>query len=203
MARPKLPAVTRPVELSVDARARLGVAAELAGRREGALGALAPRPAGLSIERKRRLPDSWSVVHVLDRLEEAYEVLGRTPMTTRPRGYVSPMPKYAYEHSDLVAQVETGELDRLMRSANRVRLGATSAEIERMEQALRWCAIYLADKREVAEAVGLYAKWAAQNANISHRCRELGISKRTLYRRNMHGVHLIALGLTRDRVPVS
>jgi hypothetical protein len=149
------------------------------------------------------LPVSWTIVMVLDRLEEAFEVLARLPMTVKPRGFANSMPKYAYDRSDLIAQIETGELDRLMRQQNQVRFNATSAEVTRMEAALYWPMLYLRDNPEVAMAVQLGALWAASRQNAKARLKALKINGRAFNRRKMHGLLIIATALVKARVPVS
>lgn len=77
-----------------------------------------PHSLGRSIAAKRRLPARWTAVHVHDRLEEAYATLVRLPMNTRPKAHGNGMPSYVHEFADLVAQGETGELERLARTRN-------------------------------------------------------------------------------------
>jgi hypothetical protein len=163
-----------------------------------------PRVQVAAGQRAARVPERWTPVHVLDRLEEAFEILSRLPMTTRPKGYQNSMPTYAYDASDLVGQVETGELERLARMRNRYRLrGATSAEIARMEQALGWAAEFLSDAPEVASAVQLAALWAALKVDQQRRCRERGINRRWFIRRQIHGINVIATALARRRAPIA
>jgi hypothetical protein len=151
----------------------------------------------------RRVPDSWDQVHVLDRLEEAFATLSRTPMALRPKGHSSMWPSYAYERGDLVAQVETHELERLLRQRNRVRLPTTPAELQRMSQALNWAMIYLKDKPQQAEALQLACFWTASQANVKEQCRERNWDRRQFYRDKMEGARLVALGLIAAKVPVT
>jgi hypothetical protein len=151
---------------------------------------------------QRAVPASWSVVHVLDRMEEAYEVLSRLPMNTRPRAFSNSMPAYAYERSDRVAQVETGELERLMKLQNRVRFGVRADQVERMEEALAWCMQYLGDSAEVARAVQLGALWAAMRLDAGKRLKKMKINGRMFNRRKVHGLKVIATELIRRQVQV-
>jgi len=116
-------------------QAAIAARAELRGDRTGILGALGladmPLPA-----RARSVPDRWSFVHVMDRMEEAFRILARLPLPTRPKGYINSMPIYLYDQGDLNSQAETYELERMAKIRNRVRLPPSPAEIERMEQAL-------------------------------------------------------------------
>lgn len=106
---------------SLDQRAARAARAELRGERHAILGAtglapLAPPP------RARRVPERWSFIHVMERMEEAFRILGRLPMATRPRGYVNSMPIYLHDRGDLNSQLETYELERMVRVRNRVRI---------------------------------------------------------------------------------
>ncbi len=79
-----------PDEPTLADRAEQAVRAELRGDRLGILGALGESgPAPLS--RNRSVPDRWSFLHVMERMEEGFRVLSRLPMPTRPRGYINSM----------------------------------------------------------------------------------------------------------------
>jgi hypothetical protein len=162
-----------------------------------------PRPTTTTAAPVHNPPDRWTVVHVLDRLEEAFETLSRLPMNTRPRGYSNSMPVYAYDRSDLIAQVETGELERMMRLQNRVRFSPTSAEISRTEESLCWCLEHLGDSPEIARAVQLGALWAAMRQDANRRLKAMKINRRAFNRRKIHGLQLIAIALIRNGVRVS
>jgi hypothetical protein len=168
------------------------------------VGQIQPRRAIVPMRRKAGLPAVWNQLQVIDRLEEAYEILARLPMTTRPKGHGNAMPAYVHDFSDMVAQGETGELERMARTRNDYRVrGATSAEIARMESALHWPSKYLADMPEVARAVQLGALWAAMKVDARRRLKARGINPKIFGRRKMHGLNVITLGLIRDKVPVS
>lgn len=161
-------------------------------------------PVGPSHLPAKPTPTTWSVVHVYDRIEEAYEILRRIPMATRPPGYANSMPKaYRHDFVDLVGQIETGALAAREQERNRVRLGASAAQIRRMEEALGWPARYLTDKPEVARAVGLCALWSVMKVDVDRACKRMRVSKRTIYRRQVHGLTIIAQGLVKAGVPVS
>jgi hypothetical protein len=99
MARAEQPA-SGPDEVSRDRairalaeRAVKAARAELRGERDGILGA--SKQSGLAPARRANtVPDRWSVIHVMDRMEEAFRILARLPMPTRPRGYINSMPTY-------------------------------------------------------------------------------------------------------------
>lgn len=84
-----------------------------------------------------------------------------------------------------------------------VRTLPTPAAIARMEQALAWPMQYLADKLEVAQAVGLGAPWRASGVALEERCRAYGWSRRTFTRHKVHGLKLITVELIRRKVPVT
>lgn len=170
-----------------------------------------PRASRGLAARRRPLPTSWNIVHVMDRIEEAVDVLGRMPVMPGPRGHSNSMPDYAYTIGDLNAQAESGELEKMLRANMKPRIPVTAAEITRMQQALRWPAVYLRSAAglhvthmaEVSRAVINGALWNVTGANIGKRCRGLNLTTRAFYRQQMHGVEIITRGLIRDDVPVT
>ena len=185
-------------------RAAVAARAELRGERIGILGATARVPGVPSHLRRRVVPERWSVIAVMERMEEAFRTLARLPIAVRPRGYVNSMPFYLYDRGDLNAQMETQELERMARFRNRVRIPPSPAEIARMEEALRWPALYLsgAEFHHLARAVNLGALWAAFDADIDARVKRLKITRRAFHARKLHGLRIIARELVRRRVPV-
>src|SRR5579872_6205180 len=95
--------------------------AELRGERGGILGVLAEN-APMPLMRARTVPERWSFIHVMERMEEAFRILARLPMATRPRGYINSMPIHLYDRADLNSQLETYELERMAKLRNRVRI---------------------------------------------------------------------------------
>jgi hypothetical protein len=178
--------------------------AELRGDRAGMLGALG-RSTLLPLTRSRSVPDRWSFLHVMERMEEAFRILSRLPMPTRPRGYINSMPFYLYDRGDINSQLETYELERLARIKNRVRIPPSPAEIARMEQALHWPAAYLsgAEFHHVARAVNLGSLWAAFDTDVDQALKRIRITRRTFNARKLQGFRIIANELIRRRVPVS
>ncbi len=167
----------------------------------GAVGRSTPARRG-----RRELPSSWTIVAVLDRMEEVYEVLARLPMTNRPREYGNAMPTPIRESLALIDTFQldaSGELKVQQDEQNRVRRPATAAEIKRADEAMRWPGQYLSDKPEVAKAVQRGALWTVIGADQKKQCKKLGIRSRTFQRQKVHGLRIIAQGLIRDRVPVS
>jgi hypothetical protein len=184
-------------------RAATAARAELRGERDsilGAIGIAAPAP----LARARDVPERWTFLFVMERMEEGFRILSRLPLPTRPRGYINSMPLYRYDQGDLNAQLETHELERLARIRNRVRIPPSPAEIARMEEALRWPALYLAGSEfhHLARAVNLGALWAAFDANIDERVKRLKITRRAFHARKLQGLRIIARELMRLRVPV-
>ena len=189
--------------LNLSSRAAAAARAELRGDRSGILGAIgeaAPIPLG----RMRTVPDCWSFIHVMERMEEAFRILARLPMPSRPRGYLNSMPVYLYDRGDLNSQLETYELERLAKLRNRVRIPPSPAEIARMEEALRWPSLFLAgrDYEHVARAVNLGALWAAFDRDIDKALKPLKMTRRTFNVRKLQGLRIIEWELIRRRVPV-
>jgi hypothetical protein len=181
-------------------RAATAARAEFRGERAGILGATGPSAAPHAFLRGRPVPDRWSLVHVMDRLEESFRILKRLPIATRPRGYVNSMPFPA----DLNAQLETYELERMAQLRNRVRIPPTPAEIGRMEEALHWPTAYLsgAEFHHVARAVNLGSLWAAFDADVDARLKHLKITRRAFNARKLQGLRIVTGELIRGRVPV-
>lgn len=143
-------------EAPLHERAVAAAIAELRGERTKILGATG-QTSLQSLIRARRVPERWSVPHVMDRLEEGFRTLSRVPMAIRPRGYVNSMPMYVYDRADLNSQLETHELERMANIRNRVRIPPTPAEVGRMEEALHWPTAFLSgpEYHHVARAVNL------------------------------------------------
>jgi hypothetical protein len=188
---------------ALSERAATAARAELRGERAGILGAVGhgmPPP----LTRARSVPDQWSLIHVMERMGEAFRTLARLPMATRPRGYVNSMPIYLYDRADLNSQLETYELERMAQLRNRVRIPPSPAEIARMEEALRWPSVFLAgpEFHHVARAVNLGSLWAAFDVDVDKRLRPLKITRRTFNARKLQGLRIIAVELLRRRAPV-
>ena len=196
-------AVAAPEQLLAE-RAANAARAELRGERTGILGAIGSSAPPLLLSRTRRVPERWSLVHVMERMEEAFRILARLPTATRPRGYINSMPFYVYDRGDLNAQLETYELERLAKVRNRVRLPPSPAEIARMEEALRWPAAYLggAEFHHVARAVNLGSLWAAFDTDADKALKRMKITRRTFNARKLQGLQIITRELVRRRVPI-
>ncbi len=190
-------------DMSLAERAAVAASAELRGERARILGARGRSGMGL-LAPPRRVPDCWSFVHVMDRMEEAFRTLGRLPMQTRPRGYMNSMPTYLYDRGDLNAQLDTHELERMAKIRNHVRIRPSPAEIERSEEALHWPAAFLsgAEFHHVARAVNLSAMWVAFETDVDAALKRIKLGKRAFNARKLQGLRIIAAELVRRRVPV-
>ena len=184
-------------------RAAAAAHAELRGEREnmlGAIGTAGPAP----LARARDVPERWTFLFVMERMEEGFRILSRLPLPTRPKGYVNSMPIYLYDQGDLNSQLETYELDRLARTRNRVRILPSPAEIARMEEALYWPSAFLSSQEfsHLARAVNLGALWAAFEIDIGKALKRIKLTRRTFNARRLHGLRIIEHELIRRRVPV-
>ena len=188
---------------SLQERAAKSARAELRGERSAILGALGQTPLP-AIMRLRRAPDRWSLIHVMERMEEAFRTLARLPMATRPRGYINSMPFYRYDRADLNSQLESYELERMAKLRNRVRIPPSPAEIARMEEAIHWPTAYLSgpEFHHLARAVNLGALWAAFDADIDAGLKRIKITRRAFNARKLHGLRIITRELIQRRVPV-
>jgi hypothetical protein len=190
-------------EAPLRERAAAAASAELRGERTKILGATG-QTSLQSLIRARRVPERWSVPHVMDRLEEGFRTLSRVPMAVRPRGYVNSMPMYVHDRADLNSQLETHELERMANIRNRVRIPPTPAEVGRMEEALHWPAAFLSgpEYHHVARAVNLGSLWAAFDADVQNGLKRIKTTGRTFNARKLQGFRIIAQELIRRRTPV-
>lgn len=197
-------------KMSLDQRAKLTALIEADGDtdlRQHLLGAMG-RSEGASgaRSRAREIPERWTLIHVLDRLEEAYSVLAGMPMATRPKQYGNAMPTPHQQKLSIYDQIEmlgTGELEQLHEDRNRVRLAPTSAQVTRMEQALRWPFEYLSDRPELAKAIQLRAMWSAMGVDIRKRCERRGINHDAFNANWQQALAAITGALIARKVPVS
>jgi hypothetical protein len=187
---------------SLAERAEFAARAELRGDRTGILGAIGAATGPVPLSRNRTVPERWSFLHVMERMEEGFRVLSRLPMPTRPRGYINSMPVYLYDRGDLNAQLETHELERMARMRNYVRIRPSPAEIARMEEALHWPSAYLSgpEFHHIARAVNLGALWAAFEVDIDKAVKRIKVTRRIFNARQLQGYRVIAQELIRDRV---
>jgi len=190
-------------QLPLGERAAQAARAEPRGDRTKILGAIGettmPR-----LARARSVPDRWSFLHVMERMEEGFRTLSRLPMPTRPKGYITSMPLYLYDRGDLNSQLETYELERMAKIRNRVRIPPSPAEIARMEEALHWPAAYLSatEFHHVARAVNLGSLWAAFDVDVNRAVKRIKLNRRAFNARKLQGLRIIANELIRRRVPV-
>jgi hypothetical protein len=185
-------------------RAATAARAELRGERTGILGAVGLSAPALPLLRTRRVPERWTLVYVMERMEDAFRTLARLPIATRPRGYINSMPFYVYDRGDLNAQMETYEFERLARLRNRVRIQPSPGEIARMEESLRWPALYLAgaEFHHIARAVNLGSLWSALDADVDAGLKRMKITRRAFNARKLQGLRIITRELIRRRVPI-
>jgi hypothetical protein len=148
-------------------------------------------------EVRRNAPiQEWNIIAVSDRLVEGYRVLARLPMRVWPKEFGSCMPAYTHEYTDHLAQIETGEFEKLLDERNRVRVRPSSIEIARAEQALAWPARYLRHPSEMkpsvtARAVCLCSMWEALELDRGRQCKRLGLAPKWLA--ECHETGLVAI----------
>ena len=125
-------------------------------------------------DQRTMLPDTWQVIHVADRLEEAFQTLGRLPARIWPKQFGNAMPAVVHDYADRIAQLETGEFFREMRDRNIVRRMLNRREFKRMEQALALPLLYLRDNEELARTVCLGHTWPMRAWTCARRPRKRG-----------------------------
>jgi hypothetical protein len=192
--------------MSLSQRAKLTALIERDGdavMRAHILGAVGQSEPGRRSRREREVPAQWSQIHVLDRIEEAFEVMAMMPAATRPKQFGAAWPAYTYDRGDLNAQLETFELEKTLADRNKVRLSPTAAQVTRMEQASRWPFEYLSDRPDLARAIGLRCLWSVAKADIRKRCQARGIEHAEFNMQWQAALSLITGKLIARKVPVS
>lgn len=137
---------------------------------------------------------------IRERLSSAARLTERTAGRVVPKEYGNAWPPILRDFADLLAQEEQQEGER-DRDHNRITLQPTARQVTLGEEALAW-------RRYVTEAQALAV------LNIWLRCRALrirswqreavrrGFSRETAKRRLARAYFLIAVGLTRDGLPI-
>lgn len=166
-------------------------------------GVLARRRSEREAERRRAAAlrgDAWSEEMVEARIEEAFRTLARASGgRTGPREFGNGMPTPIRAYSDMVNQAGNKSLRRSLERLARREGPPTGDEVRRMEDALMWATRYLRDEHpDLAMFANLGGMWKAWEANISKRCRELGIHRQVFYRDRKIAIRLILEGLKRD-----
>lgn len=198
-------------EMSLADRAKLAALIEMDGDsdlRTHILGAVGRSETGRGGRGASRpvVPERWSQIHVLDRLEEAFGTLAAMPMAGRPKAYGNGLPTPVQERIPLIELFEmeqSGQLEQMREDRNRVRLAATADQISRMDQALSWPGQFLAHDPDIAKAVQLRALWAAMRVDIRKRCQRRGLNHEAFNARWQAGVAVITGQLIARKVPVT
>jgi hypothetical protein len=160
---------------------------------------------GLLRTSARVVPEVWTQIHVLDRLEEAYRVLAMQP-GVKGRSSSTVWPAMAVEKMgifDMIELMGTGELEQRAEEKNRVRLQPTSLQISLMEQALTWPFQFLNDRPELAKAIQLRSMWTAMGADIRKRCERRGLYHDEFNRQWQAALSIITGTLLARKVPVT
>ena len=159
----------------------------------------------------REVPGMWTQIHVLDRMEKAYEILAMDPAATRPKAYGAAWPNYNPMtpgelnalRNEIFQAGGQGALSEWESEQNRVRPQPSSAQISRMEQALRWSFEYLSEDPRLARAIQLRSMWAAMGADIRKRCERQGFNHEIFNADWQQALNIITAALIARKVPVS
>jgi hypothetical protein len=166
-------------------------------------GILARRRAEQRAEMRRAAAvrgDNWTEELVEARIEEAFRTLARSSGgRTGPREFGNAMPTPIRAYSDMVNQAGNKSLRRSLERLARREGPPTGEEVRRMEDALMWATRYLRGEHpDLAMFANLGGMWKAWEANISKRCRELGIHRQVFYRDRKTAIRMILEGLKQD-----
>lgn len=144
------------------------------------------------------IAETWTEELVEARLVEAYKTLFRASVGgVRPRAFGNNMPEVIREVSDLVHQAGNKSLRNAI--LHRFKGLPSTEEVKRAEDALAWGVAYLRnDHPDLAGFTNLGAMWRAWGANISQKCRDIGVHRQVFYRDRKEAIRLIVEGLKRD-----
>lgn len=115
----------------------------------------------------------WTPEAVGRRMVESYDVLRRTPMRIWPSGFGSSMPEFFRDAPDLgELQMWLDAREEWERRVTRRANAPTAEEVSRSEEAIHWCARYLADQPLVADAISLWAACLGLRRSLRRAIRE-------------------------------
>ena len=150
------------------------------------------------------LDDLWVPRTVEKRLIEAARLTLTTTGPVGPKAYGSAMPMYQRDWTDWLAQLDEAGKDladvKIERDERPARPGATSRQITRMEEAIRWPIKYLEGLPGPRKVLAVYLRCRAYRKPFGRACKRLGWSRATAYRARDKALALIAQGLNRDHV---
>ena len=141
--------------------------------------------------------DLWVPKVVDERLVEAMRVVMRGVGRVGPAGHGNNMPDYYYDWADLWFQA--GNKDN-SKPRGLSLLSASQEQVTRMEEAIRWPAVYLADHPGPRRVLAAYLRAKAHRYKFSDDCKRRGWPRATAYRARDKALALIAQGLNKDRV---
>lgn len=139
----------------------------------------------------------WTPKLVRKELEAAMRLIQRTAGRVGPAAYRSSMPAYSHDWWEQVIQAGEGNL---YAGGNRIRLGASAAQVSRMERVMRWQIVYLDAWPGPRTGLRLHLQHVAHGVPFSRLCRERGVPLATAKRARDKALSLISQGLDRDGV---
>ena len=114
------------------------------------------------------VPQSWTPEHVQQRLVRAFDVLKRTPGRVGPSSNSNAWPAMIREFHELVDRQTREQMERDAAEVIRRKGERPSAiEIQLADEALSWCARYLADEPCLADALQRWAYATARDLNMA------------------------------------
>ena len=123
-------------------------------------------------------PQHWTPEHVMHRLVQAWETLGRIRMRVGPIGYKARWPAYLIEYEDLVAQESPAPGETVSQAEQRRRgerplivLPPSPLALSLMEEAFEWPMTYLRGRKDIAIVRWSHLRFRdrpSQSAIINH-----------------------------------
>lgn len=143
----------------------------------------------------------WTIDDVKGRLVEAAKTHQRTAGRVAPKGYGSTMPAYSYDWGDLLNQAEA---ESLYVGGNQIRIGASSEQMTRCDEAMLWPIRYLGQPKYAPIRLALMAFLGcrARRESYNNFIRRKRWARATAFRARDRALGIIAVGLIRDGVPL-
>lgn len=132
------------------------------------------------------IPLLWTPAHVQTRLVEAMRVCVRATVRPGPRSFGNNMPPVIREFADFAGRGESGEerIEKWMQDVEAIRANRFSVdEMSRADEAISWCATYIAADPQQCDAIQAWAMCKAVGWSVEKLLRKRVIAAGKLMER--------------------
>lgn len=143
------------------------------------------------------IDQAWTAEMVADELISSIRLVNRITAGAGPNFKSGNWPQAMREWGDFLAMVET---DEIAKERADHRITPTKAQISKMERAIRWQSLYLADHEGPRRVLRVWIRCKVYRSPFDKACEGMGWSRSTAYRARDRALFLIAIGLMTDGV---